>query len=147
MTPVPRSPDPQSPSTSSHTKVPEEPDAAVVSARLMTQQPREGSSAAEKVAGSVPLPPNAQLLDQIRREYLDMPGLKLTLPQAQRLWYLRERECEALLGALIDAKFLWRSCDGRFARVSERGGINRHRRMAKTQLEPRAYRATREAAR
>ena len=124
MTPIPRSPGPHSPSTlppSLQTKVPE-PGTAVVSARLMTQQPREGSSAAEKAAGSIPLPPNAQLLDQIRGEYLDMPGLKLTLPQAQRLWHLRERECEALLGALIDAKFLWRRSDGRFARVSELGG-------------------------
>ena len=76
-----------------------------------------------------------------------MPGLSLTRLQAQRLWHLRERECEALLGALIDAKVLWRRSDGRFARVSERGGIDRHQRMAKTQLEPRAYRATREAAR
>jgi hypothetical protein len=103
----------------------------------MTQQPREGSSATEKVSGSIPRPPNAQLLDQIRGEYLDMPGLKLTLPQAQRLWRLRERECEALPGALIDATFLWRSSDGRFARVSELWGIDRHRRMAKTQPEPR----------
>lgn len=108
--------------------------------------PVPGSSAAEKATGSIPLPPNAQLLDQIRGEYLDMPGLKLTLPQAQRLWHLRERECEALLRVLIDAKFLCRNSDGRFVRVSELGGIDRHRRMAKAQLERRVYRTTREAA-
>jgi hypothetical protein len=74
-----------------------------------------------------------------------MPGLKLTLPQAQRLWHLREQECEELLGALIDAKFLGRSSDGQFVRVSELERIDRPRRMAKMQLEPRVYRTTREA--
>jgi hypothetical protein len=39
-------------------------------------------------------------------EYLEMPGLTLTLPQVQRFWHLRRRECEELLGALIVAKFL-----------------------------------------
>jgi hypothetical protein len=82
---------------------------------------------------------HAQLLDRIRGEYLDMPGLKLTCPQAQRLWHLRGPECEALLGALIDAKFLERSADGRFVQVSVRGRTDRHRRVAKAQLEPRAY--------
>lgn len=118
----------------------------VVPARLMTQQPREGPSVAEKAAASTCLPPNAQLLGRIRGEYLEMPGLRLTLPQAQRLWHLRERECEELLGALIDAKFLCRKSDGRYARVSELEGISRHRRVAKTQLHPRVHRTTREAA-
>ena len=76
--------------------------------------PEAGTAAASSC-----LPPNAQLLDRIRGEYLDMPGLTLTLPQAQRLWHLRGRECEELLGALIAAKFLCRKSDGRYARVSE----------------------------
>ena len=117
-------PAPQSPSTllpSSQATAPEA-GTAVVTARLLTGQSREALSVAEKAVDSGCLQPNAELLDRIRGEYLDMPGLKLTLPQAQRLWHLRERECEALLGALIDAKFLWRRSDGRFARVSELGG-------------------------
>ena len=126
----------QSPSTlglSSQAKVPEA-GTAVVPARSMTKPPREGPSVAEKVAASTCLPPNAQLLDRIRGEYLEMPGLKLTLPQAQRLWHLRERECEGLLGALIDAKFLSRKSDGRYARASELEGISRHPRVAKMEL-------------
>lgn len=86
---------------SSRAKAPEA-GTAVVPARLMTQQPREGPSVAEKAAASSCLPPNAQLLDRIRGEYLEMPGLKLTLPQAQRFWHLCRRECEELLGALIE---------------------------------------------
>jgi hypothetical protein len=148
MTPTSRLPAPQSPSTllpSSQATAPEA-GTAVVPARLLTGQSREGLSVAEKAIDSTCLPPNAQLLDQIRGEYLEMPGLKLTLPQAQRLWHLRERECEGLLGALIDAKFLCRNSDGRFARTSELGGVGRHRRMAKTQLGPQVHRTLRKAA-
>lgn len=43
---------------------------------------------------------------RIRREYLDMPGLVLTLPQAGRLWGLSVRRSERLLSALVDSGFL-----------------------------------------
>ena len=46
-----------------------------------------------------------------------MPGLRLTEPQARRLWGLDAASCGALLGALIDAKFLFRTRDGAFMRV------------------------------
>lgn len=119
---------------------------AVVPARSMTQRPREGPSVADEAATSTCLSPNAQLLDRIRREYLDMPGLKLTLRQAQRLWHLRERECEERLGALIAAKFLCRKSDGRYARVSELDVSIRRPSMMKAGIDPRPPRTTREAA-
>ena len=37
---------------------------------------------------STNVPPLSELLGRIRGEYLEMPGLKLTLAQAQRLWGL-----------------------------------------------------------
>lgn len=120
MTPSPQAPPILAPS--SQAKAPAEAGSAVIPARLMLKQPREGPSVAENAAASTCLPPNPQLLDRIRGEYLDLPGLKLTSPQAQRLWHLRERECEALLGALIEATFLCRRSDGRYARVSELDG-------------------------
>jgi hypothetical protein len=107
-------------SPSSQAKAPEA-GTAVGPARLMTKRPREAPCVAEKAAASTYLPPNPQLLGRIRAEYLEMPGLTLTLPQAQRLWHQRERECEELLGALIDAKFLCRKSDGRYARAIPRG--------------------------
>ena len=58
-------------------------------------------------------------LRRIRGEYLEMPGLCLTRCQAQRLWGLPCDRCEALLGALIEERFLIRTPDGRFIR---RGG-------------------------
>jgi hypothetical protein len=56
------------------------------------------------------------VLQRIRAEYLEMPGLKLTAAQAQRLWNLSRTTCEGLLGRLVDAKFLFRTRDGAFVR-------------------------------
>ena len=60
-----------------------------------------------------------QPLDVLRRvqgEYIEMPGLRLTTAQAQRLWGLDRAACDALLSALVDAKFLFRTRDGAFVR-------------------------------
>lgn len=35
-----------------------------------------------------------------------MPGLRLRVEQAQRLWNLDRTSCEALLQSLVEAKFL-----------------------------------------
>lgn len=56
----------------------------------------------------------SQLLRRIRAEYLEMPGLKLTAPQARRLWGLHSAACDAALAALMDSKFLSRTRDGLF---------------------------------
>ena len=53
---------------------------------------------------------------RIRGEYPEMPGLRLTTQQAQRLWNLDRARCEALLNALVDARFLRRTADGAFVR-------------------------------
>jgi len=60
--------------------------------------------------------PRDQILRRIRGEYLEMPGLSLTIPQAQRLWGLDRSSCEQLLDALEEAHFLQRTRDGAFAR-------------------------------
>ena len=62
------------------------------------------------------------LARRVRNEYLEMPGLSLTLGQAQRMWQLRRAECETLLGALVDSGFLARTPSGAFVRASGRGG-------------------------
>ena len=56
------------------------------------------------------------VLQRVQGEYIDMPGLRLTTAQAQRLWGLDRAACDALLGALVDAKFLFRTRDGAFVR-------------------------------
>lgn len=56
-------------------------------------------------------------LHLIRAEYLEIPGLHLTEPQVQRLWGLDPVTSEALLSALIDAKFLRRTRRGAYVRA------------------------------
>jgi hypothetical protein len=61
--------------------------------------------------------PSEEVLRRVQCEFLEMPGLRLTSPQARRLWGLEAATCDALLGALVDAKFLFRTRDGAFMRV------------------------------
>jgi hypothetical protein len=66
------------------------------------------------------LEPQRAIDDVLRRvqgEFLEMPGLRVTEAQARRLWGLDANSCDALLGALVDAKFLFRTRDGAFMRV------------------------------
>ena len=56
-------------------------------------------------------------LSRVKGEFLEMPGLRLTEPQARRLWGLDAASCGALLKALVEAKFLFRTRDGAFMRV------------------------------
>jgi hypothetical protein len=58
-----------------------------------------------------------EVLQRIQGEYVEMPGLRLTAAQAQRLWGLERDVCDALLGALVDAKFLSQTRDGAFVRM------------------------------
>ena len=57
------------------------------------------------------------VLQRIQGEFVEMPGLRLTAAQAQRLWGLERDVCDALLGALVDAKFLAQTRDGAFIRM------------------------------
>ena len=57
-----------------------------------------------------------EVLQRIQGEFVEMPGLRLTPAQAQRLWGLERDTCDALLGALVDAKFLSQTRDGAFIR-------------------------------
>ena len=56
------------------------------------------------------------VLQRIQGEFVEMPGLRLTTAQAQRLWGLDRDVCTALLAALVDAKFLSQTRDGAFIR-------------------------------
>jgi hypothetical protein len=49
---------------------------------------------------------------RIRAEFLEMPGLRLTLPQAQRLWGLDRETCDQVVHVLIARSVLRRSANG-----------------------------------
>jgi hypothetical protein len=73
----------------------------------------------EPEAGSASTPPRSQIDELLRRiqgEFLEMPGLRLTVSQAQRLWGLGPSVCDAVLAALVETKFLTRTRDGAFVR-------------------------------
>jgi len=57
------------------------------------------------------------LLNRIKSEFLEMPGLRLTHRQAQRLWGIDHEACTVILNALVDMQFLFRTRDGAFMRV------------------------------
>jgi hypothetical protein len=60
--------------------------------------------------------PRERLLATIQAEFRDMPGLCLTIPQAQRLWGLDRAECKAVFDALVESHFLTRTSSGTFIR-------------------------------
>jgi hypothetical protein len=51
------------------------------------------------------------LLRLVRAEYREMPGLRLTPRQAQRLWDLDSTTCDTVLGTLEAVHFLRRTAD------------------------------------
>ena len=53
---------------------------------------------------------DADLHTRVQAEFQEMPGLKLTVPQAARLFNLERARCERVLDALVDDGAL--SCDG-----------------------------------
>jgi len=63
------------------------------------------------------------VLRRVQGEFLEMPGLRLTEAQARRLWGLDAASCGALLGKLVDAKFLFRTRDGAFMRIDQAGPV------------------------
>jgi hypothetical protein len=82
--------------------------------------------------------PREELLQRISGEYLEMPGLRLTCEQAQRLWGLDRDTCTELLGALVASSFLARTTDGRYARISEGTQFPRPR-MARASLDAKPF--------
>ena len=51
------------------------------------------------------------LMARVYSEYLEMPGLQLTLAQASRLWNIQLATSAHVLERLVDASFLRRSGD------------------------------------
>jgi hypothetical protein len=57
-----------------------------------------------------------ELLQRITNDYAEQPSLRVTPPQAQRLWGLDGPTCGAALTALVETGVLQRTSDGRFVR-------------------------------
>ncbi|MEO5823144.1 MAG: hypothetical protein ABIT71_21785 [Vicinamibacteraceae bacterium] len=66
------------------------------------------------------VPTFSTLVERIRAEYIEQPGLRLTEAQASRLWRLDEPTTRHALHELTGVSFLRRTDDGRYARPSTR---------------------------
>jgi Fic family protein len=64
-------------------------------------------------------PTDSDLLARVRMEFVEMPGMRLTRPQAQRLWNLQQSACDEVLNTLVDEGFLKQASDGAFLRGGE----------------------------
>jgi hypothetical protein len=60
-----------------------------------------------------------RVLERLRGEYLEMPGMHLTIEQAQRLCGIEPTMCHQVLEALVKANFLRLTSGGTYARVTE----------------------------
>jgi hypothetical protein len=56
---------------------------------------------------------------RIRAEYLEMPGMRLTVQQVERLFGIERPLCKAVLDALVDADFLCVNANGTYARLTD----------------------------
>jgi DNA-binding GntR family transcriptional regulator len=63
--------------------------------------------------------PTEALLNRIRGEFLEMPGLRLTCEQAQRLYGLDRALCQRALDRLVDAGFLCVTANRRYAPIAD----------------------------
>lgn len=59
----------------------------------------------------------ALMLYRIRGEFLEMPGLRLTVAQAARLWHVDAATCAEVLGRLVADRFLTQTRAGAYVRA------------------------------
>lgn len=59
------------------------------------------------------------MLHRVYSEFIEMPGLRLTCKQAQRLWGLDEPTCLWLLESLVEARFLYQPDRAAYARLTD----------------------------
>jgi hypothetical protein len=69
--------------------------------------------------------PPERLYERIRAEYREMPGMRLTIEQVQRLFGIERTECKVVLDSLLKTKFLCASSDGHYARGPDGGTFRR----------------------
>jgi hypothetical protein len=58
-----------------------------------------------------------ELVGRIRSEFLEMPGLRLTVMQACRLWGLDEDNCKRVIDVLVNSSFLRWTAPGTITRA------------------------------
>jgi hypothetical protein len=57
------------------------------------------------------------IANRVRSEFLEMPGLRVTIRQAARLWGLEPSACEHVIDVLVQSAFLRRTPGGMVTRI------------------------------
>ena len=57
------------------------------------------------------------LVTRVRAEFIEMPGLRLTMKQATRLWGMEDTVCQTVVDSLVRTSFLRRTEGGTFVRA------------------------------
>ncbi len=60
---------------------------------------------------------NNLMLYRVRGEFIEMPGLRLTIEQAARLWHVDAATCADVLARLVGEQFLMRTRNGAYVRA------------------------------
>jgi hypothetical protein len=63
-------------------------------------------------------------IQNIRAEYADMPGMRLTTAQVQRLCGIGPVLCSAALDSLVRERFLCANGDGTYSRTSDSAALD-----------------------
>ncbi len=77
--------------------------------------------------------PAERLLERVRAEYLEMPGLRLRREQVQRLCGIERTVCQMVLDSLVAERFLCVKPDGHYALLTD--GEIPYPRAAKAHLK------------
>jgi hypothetical protein len=78
--------------------------------------------------------PHEHLLNRVSAEYLEMPGLRVTRKQMQRLCGIDRTICQMVLDTLVETRFLYVKADRTYARFTD--GEIPYPRAAKADLRP-----------
>lgn len=97
---------------------------------VVTMPSLESPTGATTMAGQ-------RVLERLRAEYLEMPGMKLTMEQIGRLCGIEPGMCRPVLDALVNVRFLRLNSDGTYVRVTE-GGTSLPT-PAKAEFKPRTF--------
>jgi hypothetical protein len=89
--------------------------------------------AAAHLAAHVTVAPHNMMLERIRAEFLEMPGLRLKPEQVQRLCGVERAPCQRVLETLVEMNFLCVKPDGAYARLTD-GADHPHPHPAKADL-------------
>ncbi len=84
------------------------------------------------------------VINRLRAEFLEMPGMHLTPEQVQRLCGVERALCQTVLESLVNAKFLCVGADGQYARATDGEMSSRRGQPAMSRRMPRHLDAARQ---